>query len=118
MVTVYHWDLPQALEDQYHGWEDRRIVDDFVNYATTLFKRYGDRVKHWIILNETECLHLEHGWMLAKHPPGKFKDNEDLLSGESSCIHAHAKSVLALKELYPDALVGSSFAYGPAYAVI
>ena len=44
MITVYHWDLPQALEDRYHGWEDRRIVDDFVNYATTLFKRYGDRV--------------------------------------------------------------------------
>ena len=41
MVTVYHWDMPQALEDQYHGWESRKIVDDYVNYATTLFKRYG-----------------------------------------------------------------------------
>ena len=47
MVTVYHWDMPQALEDQYHGWESRKIVDDYVNYATTLFKRYGDRVKYW-----------------------------------------------------------------------
>ena len=43
MVTVYHWDMPQALEDQYHGWESRKIVDDYVNYSTTLFKRYGDR---------------------------------------------------------------------------
>ena len=33
MVTVYHWDMPQALEEQYHGWESRRIVDDFVRYA-------------------------------------------------------------------------------------
>ena len=39
MVTVYHWDMPQALEDQYHGWESRKIVDDYVNYATTLFKK-------------------------------------------------------------------------------
>ena len=38
MVTVYHWDMPQALEEQYHGWENRQIVDDYVNYATTLFK--------------------------------------------------------------------------------
>ena len=35
MVTVYHWDMPQALEDAYHGWENRRIVDDYVQYATT-----------------------------------------------------------------------------------
>ena len=116
MITVYHWDLPQALEDQYHGWEDRRIVDDFVNYATTLFKRYGDRVKHWIILNEQNVF-TGHGWMLAKHPPGKFKDMKTYYQVNHHAFMAHAKSVLALKELYPDALVGSSFAYGPAYAV-
>ncbi|MFR6593587.1 glycoside hydrolase family 1 protein [Catenibacterium sp.] len=116
MVTVYHWDLPQALEDQYHGWEDRRIVDDFVNYATTLFKRYGDRVKHWIILNEQNVF-TGHGWMLAKHPPGKFEDMKTYYQVNHHAFMAHAKSVLALKELYPDALVGSSFAYGPAYAV-
>ena len=52
MVTVYHWDLPQALEEKYNGWENRRIVDDFTRYATTLFRNYGDRVKHWIIMNE------------------------------------------------------------------
>ena len=46
MVTIYHWDLPQALEDRYGGWEDRRIVDAFTTYATTLFKHYGDRVKY------------------------------------------------------------------------
>ena len=116
MVTVYHWDLPQALEDQYHGWEDRRIVDDFVNYATTLFKRYGDRVKHWIILNEQNVF-TGHGWMLAKHPPGKFKDMKTYYQVNHHAFMAHAKSVLALKELYPDALVGSSFAYSPVYAV-
>ena len=68
MVTVYHWDMPQALEEQYHGWESRRIVDDFVRYAKVLFERYSDRVKHWIIMNEQnlqvlagmqECTHQE-----------------------------------------------------------
>ncbi|WP_294379546.1 glycoside hydrolase family 1 protein, partial [uncultured Clostridium sp.] len=48
MVTIYHWDLPKALQDKYNGWESRNIIDDFVNYATTLFKRFGDKVKYWI----------------------------------------------------------------------
>ena len=68
MVTVYHWDLPQALQDQYGGWEDRRIVDDFVRYARTLFEHFGDRVKHWIIINEQNVF-TGHGWLMASHPP-------------------------------------------------
>ena len=63
MVTVYHWDMPQALEDQYHGWESRKIVDDYVNYATTLFKRYGDRVKYWITMNEQNIF----TWMVRRN---------------------------------------------------
>ena len=42
MVTIYHWDMPQALEEAYHGWENPQIIEDFVTYAVTLFERYGD----------------------------------------------------------------------------
>ena len=52
MVTIFHWDLPQALVDQYNGFEDRKIVDDFVRYAKILFERFGSKVKYWITLNE------------------------------------------------------------------
>ena len=116
MVTVYHWDMPQALEDEYHGWENRKIVDDFVNYATTLFKRYGDRVKYWIIINEQNVF-TGHGWLGGMHPPGKMNDFKMFYQVNHHAFMAHAKSVIALKELYPDALVGSSFAYSPSYAV-
>ena len=116
MVTVYHWDMPQALEDQYHGWENRQIVDDFVRYATILFKRYGDRVKHWIIMNEQNVF-TSLGWLSGMHPPGKIDEEKLFYQANHHAFMAHAKSVLALKKLYPDAMVGSSFAYGPSYAL-
>lgn len=55
-VTIFHWDYPLALEEKYGGFIDTRIVDDFVNYAQILFERLGDRVKHWITINEVRVL--------------------------------------------------------------
>ncbi|KAH7689440.1 Beta-glucosidase protein [Dioscorea alata] len=51
-VTLFHWDSPQALEDKYGGFLSENIVLDFQNYAEVCFKKFGDRVKHWITFNE------------------------------------------------------------------
>ncbi|XP_022960187.1 vicianin hydrolase-like [Cucurbita moschata] len=51
-VTLFHWDLPQALEDKYDGFRNVKIVNDFRNYADLCFKLFGDRVKYWTTLNE------------------------------------------------------------------
>ena len=40
MLTLYHWDLPQALQDEYNGWESRQIIEDFTHYAETLFEAF------------------------------------------------------------------------------
>ena len=53
-VTLYHWDLPQALQVR-GGWINREIVDWFARYAEIIAARYGDRVKHWMTLNEPPC---------------------------------------------------------------
>lgn len=116
MVTVYHWDMPQALEIKYNGWENRQIVDDFVNYAKTLFKAYGDRVKYWITMNEQNVF-TALGWLAGMHPPGKSDDYKTFYQVNHHANMAHALSVIALKELYPNAQVGASFAYGPSYAL-
>lgn len=115
MVTIYHWDLPLALVEAYHGWEDRRIVDDYVNYAVTLFKRYGDRVKYWITMNEQNVF-TTLGWVTAMHPPGKTLDMKTFYQVNHHANMAHAYSVLAYKKLFPNGQIGASFAYGPSYA--
>ncbi|KAM3734148.1 hypothetical protein ACB098_11G192100 [Castanea mollissima] len=51
-VTLFHWDLPQALEDTYGGFLNSQIENDFRDYAELCYKEFGDRVKHWITLNE------------------------------------------------------------------
>nr|3WQ4_A Chain A, Beta-primeverosidase [Camellia sinensis]3WQ4_B Chain B, Beta-primeverosidase [Camellia sinensis]3WQ5_A Chain A, Beta-primeverosidase [Camellia sinensis]3WQ5_B Chain B, Beta-primeverosidase [Camellia sinensis]3WQ6_A Chain A, beta-primeverosidase [Camellia sinensis]3WQ6_B Chain B, beta-primeverosidase [Camellia sinensis]BAC78656.1 beta-primeverosidase [Camellia sinensis] len=51
-ITIFHWDLPQALEDEYGGFLSPHIVNDFRDFAELCFKEFGDRVKHWITMNE------------------------------------------------------------------
>uniref|UniRef100_A0A6N2KKW2 Beta-glucosidase n=1 Tax=Salix viminalis TaxID=40686 RepID=A0A6N2KKW2_SALVM len=51
-VTLFHWDLPQALEDEYYGFLSSKAVDDYVDYVDFCFKTFGDRVKHWCTFNE------------------------------------------------------------------
>lgn len=51
-VTLFHWDLPQALDDEYSGFLSSKAVDDYLAYADFCFKTFGDRVKHWCTFNE------------------------------------------------------------------
>ncbi|URE26246.1 beta-glucosidase [Musa troglodytarum] len=58
-VTLFHWDLPQALEDQYGGFLSPFVIKDFRDYVEVCFREFGDRVKHWITFNEPLIFH--HG---------------------------------------------------------
>ncbi|KAE8683030.1 putative beta-glucosidase 41 [Hibiscus syriacus] len=69
-VTLYHWDLPQALEDKYLGWLDRQIIKDFALYAETCFEKFGDRVKHWITFNEPHSFSIQ-GYYTGFEAPGR-----------------------------------------------
>ena len=116
MVTIFHWDLPQALIEQYGGFESRKIVDDFVRYATVLFERFGAKVKYWITLNE-QNIFTSLGWLTAMHPPGKFDDVKTFYQVNHHAFMAHAKTVLKFKKLVPNGKIGASFAYSPSYSI-
>lgn len=69
-VTLYHWDLPQALEDKYQGWLNPQIIKDFATYAETCFQKFGDRVKHWITFNEPHTFTVQ-GYDVGLQAPGR-----------------------------------------------
>ncbi|MGO5444019.1 glycoside hydrolase family 1 protein [Faecalimonas sp. LCP19S3_D12] len=116
MVTIFHWDLPQALVDSYGGWESAEIIDDYVTYAKTLFQNWGDKVKYWITLNE-QNIFTSLGWLTAQHPPGKFDDQKMFYQVNHHAFMAHAKAVLAYREMGYKGEIGASFAYTPSYAL-
>ncbi len=114
VVTLYHWDLPQALQDKYSGWLGEEIVDDFLEYSTLCFEKFGDRVKYWIVMNEPNVF-TELGYILKQHPPG-LNDPYMFLKAYHHTALAHAKTVIKYHSMDLTGMIGSSIAFGPGYA--
>ncbi|KAM7508714.1 hypothetical protein LguiA_019167 [Lonicera macranthoides] len=79
-VTLFHWDLPQALEDAYGGFLSSQIVDDFRDYAELCFWEFGDRVKNWITLNEPWTFSVG-GYVMGTFAPGRGASSSENASG-------------------------------------
>ncbi len=93
-VTLYHWDLPGALQDL-GGWANRDVASWFADYAQILFEKLGDRVKHWITLNEPWAF-TYLGYVTGAHAPGM----KDLWAGLRAMHHsllAHGSAVQAFR---------------------
>ncbi|WOO88581.1 glycoside hydrolase family 1 protein [Mollicutes bacterium LVI A0078] len=114
LVTLYHWDLPANLQKQYDGWESRLIVQDFKRYAEIVFERYGDRVKHWVTLNE-QNIFVGLGYLYAVHPP-KVSNYQRFLNANHNAFLANAEAIKSFRKLVPEGKIGPSFAYSPEYA--
>ncbi|KAL7137061.1 hypothetical protein ABFS83_10G068800 [Erythranthe nasuta] len=67
-VTIFHWDTPTFLQEEYGGFASPRIVQDFAEYAEVCFFEFGDRVKHWITINES-WTYTHHGYISGDFPP-------------------------------------------------
>lgn len=114
VVTLYHWDLPAALQDEYEGWESRKVIEDFLAYAKFCFETFNDRVKYWIINNEPNIF-TGLGYLLAMHPPGKTDMKAYLNTYHISAL-VHAHTVNMYKDLGFDGKIGSSIAYSNGYS--
>ncbi len=105
-VTVYHWDLPQILE-QKGGWTNREVIGWFSEFTTLCAQSFGDRVKHWMVMNEP-VVFTGAGYFFGIHAPGR--------SGIRNFIPAIHHVVLSittgakiLRELVPGAQIGTTF---------
>ncbi|GAB5575627.1 lactase-like protein isoform X2 [Prionailurus iriomotensis] len=98
-VTIYHWDLPQALQDV-GGWENDTIVQRFKEYADVLFRRLGDRVKFWITLNEPFVI-ANQGYGYGTSAPGiSFRPGTAPYVVGHNLIKAHAEAWHLYNDVY------------------
>lgn len=103
LATLYHWDLPQALEDK-GGWVNRDIVSRFADYSTAVVERFGDRVKKFTPINEPWVVAwLGHG--IGIHAPG-IKDRASAFAAAHHTVMAHAASTNAMRAARSDILTG------------
>jgi len=105
-ITLYHWDLPQALEEK-GGWTNREIISWFNDYVSFCTKEYGDKVKNWMVMNEPAAF-VGLGYMLGYHAPGKKGPYKFLKATHHACL-AMAEGGRMIRKNIPDANIGSTF---------
>jgi beta-glucosidase len=112
LVTLYHWDLPQALQER-GGWRSRETVERFAEYASTCFDGYGDRVDWWVTINEPWIVGLL-GYLLGLHAPGE-KDLRATAEAFHHLLLAHGRAVQELRTGGSGGRAGVAFALAPHY---
>lgn len=109
-LTLYHWDLPQALQD-IGGWDSRDTSGYFADYAALMAKRLGDRVRHWTTFNEP-YVSAFIGNYTGEHAPG-FTDRALALRVTHHLLVAHGLAVQTIRALAPGVEAGIVLDFAP-----
>jgi beta-glucosidase len=110
MATLYHWDLPIALEN---AWLNREVVDAFAEYTEVVARHLGDRVKYWFTINEPWCAsHLSYTY--GEHAPG-MKDRLKGILAAHHLLLAHGVAVKEIRKTVPDAQIGIVLNMSPVH---
>lgn len=111
-LTIYHWDLPQKLQDR-GGWGNRESVNWYLEYAKTLFHEYGDLVDYWITLNEPFNSSIL-GYWTGEHAPG-YHDYSLALTAAHHLLLAHGAAVREFRKLNLKSEIGITLNMNYAY---
>ncbi|XP_030966892.1 beta-glucosidase 17-like isoform X3 [Quercus lobata] len=114
-ITLFHWDVPQALEEEYGGFLSQNIVDDYRNYVDVCFKKFGDRVKYWVTINEPNTFSIG-GYVTGIEAPSRCSNYignctygnsgiEPYIVGHNLLL-SHATAVKLYKEKYQESQMG------------
>jgi beta-glucosidase len=111
-ATLFHWDTPQVLEDV-GGWRERATAEAFAEYAEAVASRLGDRVRHWITINEPWVYAwIGHAW--GEHAPGRTSE-ADAVATAHHLLLSHGWAVDAIRRASSDAQVGITLNLSHAY---
>jgi beta-glucosidase len=111
-ACLYHWDLPQALQDR-GGWTSRGVVGAFARYSRVVAERLVDRVGHWLVMNEAETFTVE-GHFAGRHAPGRRGRASTFLRALHHANLAQAAGVRQLREVGARR-IGSAFTIAPVH---
>jgi beta-glucosidase len=111
-ITLYHWDLPQYLEDK-GGWTNRETISRFADYTAVCARALGDRVKDFIVFNEP-MIFLSLGYLLGIHAPGR-RGFKNFFASSHHVLLAQAEGARRLREIVPDAQIGTTISATAAY---
>ena len=112
MATLFHWDLPQALQDR-GGWENRATADRFADYASIVFAALGADVPVWLTLNEPKTV-VNVGYLSGQHAPGK-QDESAAYVALHHMLLAHGKAVQAFRAAATGQRIGPALNLTPVY---
>ncbi|MBL0356191.1 MAG: beta-glucosidase [Chitinophagaceae bacterium] len=107
-ITLYHWDLPHELE-QKGGWTNREVIHWFSYFVDCCIRQFGDRVKHWMILNEP-MVFTGAGYFLGVHAPGK-KGLSNFLAAAHHAALCQAEGGRIIRSVRNDCKIGTTFSY-------
>ncbi|XP_058653690.1 beta-klotho isoform X2 [Onychostoma macrolepis] len=91
VVTLFHWDFPQVLQERFGGWLNRSMADVFTDYATFCFRTFGAEVRYWITMHNPFLLAIQ-GYGTGAHAPGVTGDPADPFIAAHNLLRAHAKA--------------------------
>jgi beta-glucosidase len=106
-VTVYHWDMPQVLQDK-GGWTNRDVLDWFSHFADVVVHRLGDRVPRWVVMNE-QIAFTALGYLIGYHAPGKLGMDNFLKSIHHACLAAADGGRVLRAHLPASAEIGNAY---------
>ncbi|SIM45419.1 GH1 family beta-glucosidase [Micromonospora cremea] len=112
MATLFHWDLPQALQDA-GGWESRDTANRFADYADAVFRALGDRVPVWLTINEPKTV-VQNGYLGGHHAPGRQDPDAAYLVAHHLQL-AHGLAVRALRAAGGTGRIGPALNLHPCY---
>ena len=113
-ICLYHWDLPQSLQDE-GGWANRDIVQHFADYAKLIAHEFGDRVRKWVILNEPAVV-AALGHLQGIHAPG-IRDVSTFLKVSHHLLLSQGKAIQALRNINPNFEVGTILNLSPVHPI-